>query len=186
MGELWIIIIATVIVGGAFLLRTVIGTVFDSLWDRGADAIERKIWSGKAGNEDDQLGTVLTFVTYAPASHIQHAVASEIPTDQPSPKNGLFGRRYLVLQFNDQQGMGWYGGKQGDTFAAELSFGQGQSGATEATYFVTKHEKHGGVSSCVEVMSDLRDCVVRAFQRLDPNVYIQASQQAFQHQSSWH
>ena len=172
--DIIILVFAVLIVVGMFF--------FNRLWQKGEDAIERKLRSGKAASEDEQLKTVLTFMTPAHISYVRQAIAYEIVTDQSS--SGLFGRRFLVVVQDSEQGIAWQGGKSGDTFRADLVYNYHANGTT-ATYYITNHSKHFGVSSCIEVMSDLRNGVIRAFQRVDPNVYIQTSYQDLTHKMDW-
>ena len=177
LGIIGVIVLVAIFVGAKLL--------FNRLWNKGWNAAERAIRSNKAAAEDDQLQTVLVFNAAANINMIRQAIMQHVPLN---PKEGLLKNLFKIESLTAQEfegGIVWDGYDGGDTFRVELLYTQTADGRLAAQYSIVSHTRNSAISLCIETLANLRNAVVRAFQSVDPNVYIEARTQELKHKMSW-
>lgn len=165
-----IAVIATIVVVAViiyFIQRTLSRAVH-----RAGNALERKIRSGAASNEDELLHTVVTLKANATLSAVRQAVTASVDV-----KSSFWGGSAAILA-DTEKVIAWEFGSvaAGNGFKAQLDYTVAD-GVTTGEFCVTSHAMSAAVSPYIKKMTELRNQIITAFRSVDPNVEITTSQQ---------
>ena len=145
---------------------------------RVSDKIDRAISRKEAKAEDDLLQTTVIFTTNAPLSVVHKSVSDTVGELIASDF-------FLQLIMDSKEATGWQGVSLGQSkFQAQLTYSE-KNGLSVCGFSIPHITKTSGVSNHVERMTKLRNSVIIAFQRIDPNVSIQTTKQKVDFKLNW-
>ena len=147
---------------------------------KAGNAVERKIRSGTASNEEELLRTVVYLQTAAPLYAIRQSVAQTVTV-----KSSLMHGR-MKTTHDSERGIAWEVGSVsfGEGFQSQLTYKTNGSEIT-GTYRITQMGRLGGVSEYTKKMEQQRDEVILAFRSIDPNTRITTGYQDMTGKMDW-
>ena len=144
------------------------------LFRKGADAVERKIFSKDAKEEDELLKTVVTFITSTSIADVRQAVSASLENVKATNPH------FFKITSNEEGFFIEYNGTlsiiSGDGFQGLITLTPTETG-TIGTFTIPRMTTSGAVSGALDLMRQLRNSVIEAFQSVDSNVKVVTSQQ---------